>query len=125
MTACSVLRCLETSSSSFVLAPYSNREVPVCSRHKASLDAGERWVANPGTSMGTLGASEGSVAVTIMMGRDLPSEPRVREIGVSPTIGSEIGFSVNLSVETTDGQKPITFWLTEEQGRLLGSWLTE
>lgn len=74
--------------------------------------------------MGTLGASEGSVDVTIMMGCDLPSEPRVREIGVSPTIGSEIGFSVNLGVESTDGQQPITFWLTEEQGRLLGAWLT-
>ncbi|MHA7240483.1 hypothetical protein [Arthrobacter sp. TMS1-12-1] len=125
MTACSVLRCLATPTTSFVLAPYSDRKVPVCSDHKTSLEAGARWMANPGTSTGALGASEGTADVTIMMGRDLPSEPRVQGISVSPTIGSEIGFSVTLSVETTDGQQPIAFWLSEEQGKLLGSWLTE
>ena len=125
MTACSVLRCLEAASTFFVLAPYSDREVPVCATHKAALGAGAPWLANSGTSTGALSATEGSADVTIMMGDDLPSEPRVRELGVSPTIGSEIGFSVSLDIETRDGQQSVAFWLTEEQARRLGSWLTE
>lgn len=125
MTACSVLRCLEAASASFTLAPYSERAVPVCGAHKASLDAGARWLANPGTPTGELRAAEGSVDVTIMMGNDLPSGPRVREMGVSPTIGSEIGFSISLGLETQEGQQSVDFWLTEEQARRLGSWLTE
>ncbi len=125
MTGCSVLRCPETASSSFALAPYSNREVPVCPAHKTSLAEGTPWMANPGTTTGALTATAGSVEVTIFMGPDLPFEPRVREFGVSPTIGSEIGFSVNAGTEGLDGQQQeVTFWMTEEQGRLLGSWLT-
>lgn len=125
MTACSVLRCPGAASASFALAPYSDRAVPVCGAHKKSLDAGARWLAHPGTSTGALRAAEGLVDVTIMMGDDLPSELRVRDMGVSPTIGSEIGFSISLGLETEEGQQSFDFWLNEEQARLLGSWLTE
>ncbi len=125
MTACSVLRCPETASGSFALAPYSDREVPVCRGHKTSLEEGAHWMANPGTTTGALSATAGAVEVTILMGDDLPSEPQVREFGISPTIGSEVGFSVNVGIEGPDGQQQVTFWMTEEQGRLLGSWLTE
>jgi hypothetical protein len=75
-------------------------------------------MANPGTTTGALSATAASVEVTILMGTDLPSEPRVRDIDLSPTIGSEVGFSVNLSREGPDGrQQEVTFWMTEKQCR--------
>ncbi|WP_104164920.1 hypothetical protein [Arthrobacter sp. SX1312] len=107
------------------LAPYSGREVPVCAAHKARLDDGAPWTANPGTPTGALREAAGSVDVTILMGQDLPDEPRVKDLGLSPTIGSEIGFSVSLVIVTPEGEQQVTFWLTEDQGRLLGSWLSE
>ncbi len=82
-------------------------------------------MANPGTATGALSDTTGSADVTIFMDQDLPQEPRVKGIGLSPTIGSEIGFSVNLVIDTSKGEQQINFWLTEDQGRLLGSWLTE
>ncbi|WP_247827973.1 hypothetical protein [Arthrobacter antioxidans] len=107
------------------LAPYSGREVPVCAAHKTSLDDGAPWMANPGTATGALSGTTGSVDVTILMGQDLPQEPRVKDLGLSPTIGSEVGFSVSLVIDTPEGEQQVTFWLTEDQGRLLGSWLSE
>ncbi|WP_197060704.1 hypothetical protein [Arthrobacter sp. L77] len=99
--------------------------MPVCAAHKASLDDGAPWMANPGTPMGALSDTTGSVEVTILMGQDLTQEPRVMDLGLSPTIGSEVGFSVNLVIDAPDGEQQVTFWLTEDQGRLLGSWLSE
>lgn len=125
MTACSVSRCLNPASDSVTLAPYSGREVPVRAGHKTSLDNGAPWMANPGTATAALSETTGSVDVTISMDQDLPQEPRVKEIGISPTIGREIGFSVNLVIDTSEGEQQVNFWLTEDQGRLLGSWLTE
>ncbi|RJT75661.1 hypothetical protein D6T63_17745 [Arthrobacter cheniae] len=59
------------------------------------------------------------------MGQDLPTEPLVQSLGLSPTIGSESGYSIKAGLEASEGEQSISFWLTEEQGKRLGSWLTE
>lgn len=125
MNACSVLRCLEPATSSFTLAPYSGHGVPVCSGHKNQLDAGTRWMANSDTPVGALLGGTYAGPVTILMGQDLPTEPLVQSLGLTPTIGSESGYSLNVGLETSEGEQSISFWLTEEQGKRLGSWLIE
>lgn len=125
MNACSVLRCLEPSTSSFTLAPYSGHGVHVCSGHKDQLDAGTRWMADSDTPVRDLLAGTYVGPVTILMGQDLPNEPLVQSLGLSQTIGSESGFSIDVGFETSEGEQSISFWLAEEQGKQLGSWLTE
>jgi hypothetical protein len=125
MNACSVLRCLELSTSSFSLAPYSGHRVPVCLGHKDQLDAGTRWMANSDTPVGALLAGTYTGPVTILVGQDLPTEPPVQSLGLTPTIGSESGYSITVGFESSEGERSMSFRLTEEQGKRLGSWLTE
>ena len=82
-------------------------------------------MANSDTPVRALLAGTYAGPVTILMGQDLPTEPLVQSLGLSPTIGSESGFSINVGLETSEGEQSISFWLTEEQGKRLGSWLTE
>lgn len=125
MSACSVLRCLKVASSSFALLPYSDREIPVCIDHKGSLDSGATWMMHPNTDLQTLSEKTGSADITILMGQDFPSWPRLVSFGLSPTIGKEVGYSVELTIETPEGQQKVTFWMTGEEGRKFGSWLTK
>lgn len=117
MTACSVLRCLEAASGSFVLSPHSGREVPVCSSHQEILNSGAPWMVNSDTDLKALREGTGSAEATILIGRDLPSHPRVTGIGLSPTLGNEVGLSVTITLDATDGQQQINFWLPEEQAK--------
>lgn len=123
MTACSVLRCLKPASDSVALPPYADREVPVCAEHKASLDGGAPWRADPGHALVAL--RDPTVDLTIFMGQDIPLEPRLGGFGLSPTIGSETGFSLDLTIDAADGQQRISFWMTKEEGTLLASWIAE
>lgn len=81
-------------------------------------------MANSDTPVRALLAGTYAGPVTILMGQDLPTEPLVQTLSLSPTIGSESGFSINVGTETAEGEQSISFWLTEEQGKRLGSWLT-
>lgn len=108
-----------------MLAPYRDREVPVCAEHKRSLDSGSPWMADPGHAVVALSDETGCADITILMGQDLPSEPRLKDFGVGPTIGNEVGFSVNLTIKDTDGEQQVAFWMTRGQGELLASWLSE
>ena len=84
-----------------------------------------RWMANSDTPVRALLAGTYAGPVTILMGQDLPTEPLVQSLGLSPTIGSESGFFIDVGLEAAEGEQPISFWLTEDQGKRLGFWLTE
>lgn len=80
---------------------------------------------HPNTDLQTLSEKTGSADITILMGQDFPSWPRLVSFGLSPTIGKEVGYSVELTIETPEGQQKVTFWMTGEEGRKFGSWLTK
>lgn len=60
--------------------------------------------------------------VRILMGQDLPTE-RLVGFGVGRTIGDEPGFTVTLEIDTAEGQQQVSFWMTEDVGNRLGSFL--
>ena len=82
-------------------------------------------MANADTPVNALLAGTYAGPVTMLMGQDLPIDPVVQSLGLSPTIGSESGYSITVGLETSEGERSISFRLTEEQGKRLGSWLTE
>lgn len=112
---------MKVASSSFPQVPYSDREAPVYMDRKVSLDSGATWMAQPDTDLQTLSEKTGSADITILMGQDLPSWPRLTSFGSSPTIDTEIGYSVELTIESPEGQQMATFWMTMEEGQKIGS----
>ena len=125
MTTCAVLRCPETPTDVFRLVPGSDVEVPICGRHKVALDSGARWMVH-GATVSTLGnGHEGSEGVRILMSGDLPEYNRVFSFGVSRIIGDESGFALELDIDAGHGQQRFSFWLPEEAGKRLGSFLAD
>lgn len=57
------------------------------------------------------------------MGADLPDRNRLTGFGVSPTLGDEIGFAVELNIDAPEGQQRVSFWMTEDVGRRLCAFL--
>ena len=123
MVTCSVLRCPEVATGVFKLMPGSGLEVPVCDGHKAVLESGARWMVHGGTGSPEGNGAEGSAGISIVIGADLPDH-RLTGYGVSRTIGDEPGFTVELDVDSPDGQQRVSFWTTEDVGRRLGAFLT-
>jgi len=68
---------------------------------------------------------EGSEGMRILMGRDRPEYNRVFSFGVSRVIGDESGFAVELDIDAGNGQQRFSFWLPEEAGKRLGSFLAD
>lgn len=123
MTACSVLRCLEAASGSFVLLPHSDREVSVCSSHQEILNNGAPWMVHSSTDVRALREGTGLVEATIVIGPDLPPRPTVTTISLGPTLGDEVGLSVGISFEASSGHQEVNFWLPEDQAKDLRSML--
>lgn len=123
MTTCSVLRCPETPTSFFKLMPGSNLEVPVCTGHKAVLEGGAHWMVHGGTALPPENGAQESTGISLLMGADLPDRNRLIGFGVSPTIGDELGFAVELNIDAADGQQRVSFWMAEDAGRRLGAFL--
>jgi hypothetical protein len=123
MTTCSVLRCPETPTSVFKLMPGSNLEVPVCAGHKAVLEGGAHWMVHGGTGLPPENGVRESTGISLLTGADRPDRNRLIGFGVSPTIGDELGFAVELNIEAADGQQRVSFWMTEDVGRRLGAFL--
>ncbi|WP_219815714.1 hypothetical protein [Arthrobacter sp. SX1312] len=57
------------------------------------------------------------------MEEDIPSPPRLMSFDLSRTVGNEIGIAVDLTIETSDGPQEVTFWMSQEDGQLIGMWL--
>lgn len=114
MTSCSVLRCPETPTGVFTPAP--GLTASVCAEHKAELENGARWMLDSGMGVLTKGNTP-AVAVTILMGRDLP--PQLVGFGGSRTIGDEPGFHLSLQI----GQEQASFWVSEDISKRLSSFL--
>jgi hypothetical protein len=123
MTTCCVLRCPETPASIFKLMPDSRLEVPVCARHKAALESGAHWMVHWGTGLPPANGANESTGISLLMGADFPDYDRLIGFGVSPTIGGERGFAVELNIDAADGQQRVSFWATKDVGRRLGAFL--
>lgn len=123
MTTCSVLRCPETPTSVFKLIPGSNLKVPVCTGHKEVLEGGAHWMVHGGTGLPAENGAQESAGISLLMGADLPDRNRLIGFGVSPTIGDELGFAVDLNIDAADGQQRVSFWMTEDVGKRLGAFL--
>jgi hypothetical protein len=44
--------------------------------------------------------------------------------GVSRTVGDVPGFTIEVDIETPEGQQHVSFWTTADVGKRLGSFLT-
>jgi hypothetical protein len=114
MTTCSVMRCPEAPTGAFELIPGSRLKAPVCEPHLAALEQGASWMLHSGT---------GVEDPRIVMGEDLPDN-RLIGFGVSRTVGDVPGFSVEVNIETPEGQQQVSFWRSADIGKQLGSFLT-
>lgn len=108
MNTCAVLRCQDPSTNTFVLQKEPLREVAVCARHLARLQAGEQWM---------LDADSG-----VLMDSDVP--PTVVDYHLSSLLGSQRGVSLNLELSTPEGPRSQTVWLSSENADGLGDLLT-
>jgi hypothetical protein len=123
MTTCSVLRCLQTPTGVFSLMPHSDLAVPVCAGHQTALENGAGWMVHGGIGFPAESGTSESAGISILMGQELPEQHRLMGFGVGRTIGNEPGITVTLDIETADGQQQVSFWMAEDIGNRLGSFL--
>jgi hypothetical protein len=76
-----------------------------------------------GTGFPTESRTPESAEIIILMGQELPEQHRLMGFGVGRTIGNEPGMTVTLDIETADGQQQVSFWMAEDIGNRLGSFL--
>lgn len=76
-----------------------------------------------GTGLPAETGAQESAGISLLMGADLQERNRLVGFGVSPTIGDQLGFAVELNIDAADGQQRVSFWMTEDVGRRLGAFL--
>lgn len=107
MSTCQVLRCQQPAAEIFTLLKDPLLEDGVCSGHKARLEGGAKWMFD---------ADSG-----ILMDLDLPHT--VTEATLSGLLSGESGVSLNLELDTPDGPRSMTLWLSNENADDLGRLL--
>lgn len=120
MGNCAVLRCTESARASFI-RPEVKLDVPVCAGHAKALGAGAAWMLHP-SSRQSQGGNTDPAEVRILMEQDLPAE-RLTGFGASPTVGSELGFSVVLTIDAAEGPQQIAFWMPVDFADAIRSFL--
>ena len=123
MTTCSVLRCSEAPTGAFELIPGSQLKAPVCELHRAALEQGASWMLHGGAGVQAESDTKQFEDPRILMGEDLPRN-RMNGFDVSRTIGDVPGFSIEVDIETPEGQQQVSFWTPADIGNKLGSFLT-
>jgi hypothetical protein len=120
MTHCTVLRC--SGEAETVLGPRPGSEpfaLPVCAAHQHAIANGAPWLLD-----GDMGVpvENGPTAagLTIRMGADFPAI--IRQTSLTATTGHTPGVRISLTYDTPEGPGSAEFWMSEEQGRLLGEF---
>jgi hypothetical protein len=108
MNTCDVLRCQHPASGTFVLLDEPLLEAAVCPEHNTRLTAGDQWMLDPDSG--------------VLMDSDIP--PTVVEYTLSGLLSGEKGVSLNLELNTPNGPRSQTLWLSTEDADRLGDLLT-
>lgn len=120
MTHCTVLRCSSEAETGFNPLPGNETPaLPVCGAHHRALTHGVPWLLDG--DMGVPGESGPTVAgVTIRMGADFPAT--VHQTSLMRTTGHAPGVRISLMYGSHEGPGSTEFWMTEDQGRILGEF---